>query len=56
MDEKKRLEVKRKEEMRTKAISRMIDEGGLGADNYYNIVKKDEKNRQFTSDTYKKVK
>jgi len=54
VDEKKRLEIKRKEEMRTKAISRMIDEGGLGADNYYNIVKKNGKNQQFTSNSNSK--
>lgn len=43
-----RMRIDRKHEMRTKAISKMISEGGLGADNYYNIIKesstKEEKN------------
>ena len=34
-----RMRIDRKREMRTKAISKMISEGGLGADNYYNIIK-----------------
>jgi len=43
-----RIRIDRKHEMRTEAISKMISEGGLGADNYYNIIKesstKEEKN------------
>lgn len=39
MSEQKRLKVKKEHEMRTKDISRMIAEGGMGADKYYNIVK-----------------
>ena len=40
-DEKRRREIKveREKEMRTKGISKMISEGGLGADKYYNIQK-----------------
>lgn len=32
--------VDKSEEMRTPEISEMIDEGGLGADKYYDVVKK----------------
>ncbi len=39
MTDRDRIQIDRKQEMRTKAISRMISEGGLGADNYYNIIK-----------------
>lgn len=39
MAEDKRKEVKLKHEMRTKDISKMIDEGGLGAEKYYDIKK-----------------
>lgn len=42
MSKRDRLKVDKKEEMRTKGISKMISEGGLGADNYYNIVKGEE--------------
>ncbi len=31
--------VDKSDEMRTKEISEMIEEGGLGADKYYNVVK-----------------
>lgn len=34
-----KIEVDRKKEMRTKEISKMISEGGLGADKYYDIEK-----------------
>jgi len=42
MDERKRvrIEIDKNKETRTKEISKMIDEGGLGADEYYNVVKK----------------
>jgi len=36
---KERLKVERKNEMRTKDISKMISEGGLGAEQYYKIKK-----------------
>lgn len=41
MTEKKRrtIEIDREKEMRSKGISKMISEGGLGADKYYNIHK-----------------
>ena len=39
MTDRDRIQIDRKKEMRTKAISKMISEGGLGADNYYNIIK-----------------
>lgn len=39
MAEKKRPTIERKHEMRNKGISKMISEGGLGADKYYNIHK-----------------
>ncbi|GAB3801887.1 hypothetical protein [Virgibacillus kimchii] len=34
-----RMKIKKEKEMRTKGISRMIDEGGLGAEKYYEIIK-----------------
>jgi len=39
MTDRGRIQIDMKKEMRTKAISKMISEGGLGADNYYNIIK-----------------
>lgn len=39
MSDKERRKIKKRNEMRTEDISRMIDEGGLGADKYYDIVK-----------------
>lgn len=39
MTDRERIKVDRSKEMRTKDISRMIDEGGLGADHYYKIIK-----------------
>ncbi|PIC76141.1 MULTISPECIES: hypothetical protein [Sporosarcina] len=35
-----RKEIIKKNEMRTKEISKMIGEGGIGADKYYDIRKK----------------
>lgn len=52
MSEEKRraIEIDRKKEMRNRGISKMISEGGLGADKYYDIQKvspeKDEDNRE----------
>jgi len=34
-----KIKIDKKKEMRTKDISRMIGEGGLGADKYYDIEK-----------------
>lgn len=34
-----RIKIDRDKEMRTEEISKMIDEGGLGADKYYEIEK-----------------
>jgi len=39
MVDRRKINIDREKEMRTKDISNMISEGGLGADNYYNIVK-----------------
>lgn len=39
MKQDNRKTVKVEAEMRTKEISKMIDEGGLGADKYYKIKK-----------------
>ncbi|MUV37770.1 hypothetical protein JNUCC1_01576 [Lentibacillus sp. JNUCC-1] len=39
MSEHGRRMIQRENEMRTEEISRMIDEGGLGADKYYDILK-----------------
>jgi hypothetical protein len=33
------MKINKEKEMRTKGISRMINEGGLGADKYYEIKK-----------------
>ncbi|WP_303965545.1 hypothetical protein [Sporosarcina ureae] len=52
-----RKEIVKANEMRTKEIARMIDEGGMGADKYYDIkkvspqeeiieVSKDENNKE----------
>lgn len=38
-DKRKDMKIERKHERRTKGISKMIDEGGLGADKYYKIKK-----------------
>lgn len=46
MTERKQLKVDKRKEMRTKEISRMIDEGGLGADKYYKIVKESPSDRK----------
>ncbi|SDY08906.1 MULTISPECIES: hypothetical protein [Salimicrobium] len=37
MDKQKKFTVNKKKQTRTKEISTMINEGGLGADRYYNI-------------------
>lgn len=39
MTKNNRKEIKVESEMRTKGISKMIDEGGLGAEKYYEIKK-----------------
>lgn len=36
---RKNIDVDKSEEMRTEEISKMIGEGGLGADKYYNVTK-----------------
>lgn len=38
-DDRKKIKIDRKKETRTKEISKMISEGGLGARNYYDIQK-----------------
>lgn len=50
MTEPERIRVKKKHEMRTKDISKMIDEGGLGADKYYDIEKKIEAEKKKKQD------
>lgn len=37
--DRKKSKIVKKDEMRTKEISKMISEGGLGSENYYNIEK-----------------
>ena len=39
MKGRKEIKIDKDAEMRTKGISNMINEGGLGADHYYNIIK-----------------
>lgn len=49
-DGRRKLEVDRKKEKRTKDISKMINEGGLGSRTYYDIEKKgtvDEENKNM---------
>lgn len=52
MTDNDRLKIKidRKKEMRTKEISKMIDEGGLGADRYYKIKKKESSTNESSQD------
>lgn len=49
MTEDNRKKVKLESEMRTKGISKMIDEGGLGAEKYYEI-KKPNPSSQFKTE------
>lgn len=42
MTDRKDIKIDKTDEPRTKDISKMIDEGGLGADNYYNVVKESD--------------
>lgn len=39
MANRKDIKIDKEKETRTEEISKMINEGGLGADKYYNIVK-----------------
>lgn len=41
-EERKKIVIDRKKEMRSKDISKMIDEGGLGNREYYDIEKQGE--------------
>lgn len=55
MTDEERIKIERKKEMRTKGISKMISEGGLGADNYYNIIKKSStKEKENSEETNEK--
>lgn len=49
----KDIKIDRRHETRTKEISNMIDEGGLGADKYYKIKKdaSDEDEKSGASDS-----
>jgi len=40
MTKNDRLKITKEKEMRTKEISKMISEGGLGSEKYYDIEKK----------------
>lgn len=44
------IKIDKKNETRTKDISKMISEGGLGADKYYNIVKEPSSEDDTDSD------
>lgn len=39
-NERPKIKITKEKEMRTKEISKMISEGGLGAEKYYEIEKK----------------
>lgn len=43
---RKNINVDKSGEMRTEEISEMIDEGGLGADKYYNVTKTAPKDQE----------
>ena len=45
-DKRRTIEIEREKEMRNKGISKMISEGGLGADKYYNIHKVSSKQEE----------
>lgn len=45
-----RIELDKKKEMRTKEISRMISEGGLGAYNYYDYPRKGSPKKETRSE------
>ncbi len=46
-DDRTKIEVDRKTEMRTKETSKMISEGGLGAREYYDIEKKSKPDNEI---------
>lgn len=48
--EKHDIEIDKTKEPRTKEISKMIGEGGLGADKYYDIKKDDSKKENDEAD------
>lgn len=50
MSKRDRLKVEKEEEMRTKGSSKMISEGGLGADPYYKIVKETDEEEKDKED------
>lgn len=54
MTDHDKIRIDRKQEMRTKAISKMISEGGLGADNYYNIIKDPSTEQETNEREFKK--
>lgn len=45
-DDRIKIKIDRDKEMRTKDISKMIGEGGLGADKYYDIKKTSSQNEK----------
>lgn len=51
-EDRLKVNIDRDKEMRTKDISKMIGEGGLGADGYYEI-KKESSSEQTTDDSGK---
>lgn len=57
MSERKllKIEMDKKKEMRTKEISRMISEGGLGAYNYYDYPKKSKPKKETRSKEISKM-
>jgi hypothetical protein len=50
MEKNTRPEIKKENEMRTKSISKMISEGGLGSEKYYHIKKEDAANQDQWKD------
>lgn len=53
--DKSRVEIKKEKEMRTEGISKMISEGGLGADKYYDIKKPHHPKEKNTKTIKKKT-
>lgn len=48
--ENEKIKINKKKETRTKEISKMISEGGLGAENYYDIEKNSSTSVDETKD------
>lgn len=50
MTDRDKIKIDKTKETRTKDISQMIAEGGLGADKYYNVVKESPSEEEAESE------